>query len=47
MAWREPFLRWFGPGMLGGVAFGDWLRLLNREKSEIRSTKLETNPKHE
>lgn len=28
MAWRDAFLRWFGPGMLGGITFGDWVRLL-------------------
>src|SRR4051812_49538726 len=28
MAWRDSFLRWFGPGMLGGITFGSWVRLL-------------------
>lgn len=28
MAWRETFIRRFGPGMLGGISFGDWVRLL-------------------
>jgi hypothetical protein len=28
MAWRDAFLRRFGPGMLGGITFGDWVRLL-------------------
>jgi omega-hydroxy-beta-dihydromenaquinone-9 sulfotransferase len=28
MSWRERFLLWFGPGVLGGVTFGDWLTLL-------------------
>jgi hypothetical protein len=28
MSWRETFLKHFGPGLLGGVTFSDWLRLL-------------------
>ena len=35
MAWRETFLRWFGPGMLGGVTFGDWLRLLRDNRFDV------------
>src|SRR5262245_55301745 len=28
MAWRDMFLRHFGPGELGGITLGNWLRLL-------------------
>src|SRR5439155_13687857 len=28
MAWRDTFLRYFGPGLLGGITAGDWWRLL-------------------
>ena len=35
MAWREWFLRWFGPGMLGGITFGDWLRLLRDNRFDV------------
>ena len=28
MAWREAIIRRFGPGMLGGISLGDWVRLL-------------------
>lgn len=28
MAWREHFMRWFGPGGLSGITFGDWLHVL-------------------
>jgi omega-hydroxy-beta-dihydromenaquinone-9 sulfotransferase len=28
MAWRETLVRNFGPGLLGGITAGDWLRLL-------------------
>lgn len=34
--WRESFLRALGPGFLGGVLFGDWLRLLNQIRFAIR-----------
>ena len=35
MAWRESFLRWFGPGMLGGITFGDWVRLLRDNRFAV------------
>jgi hypothetical protein len=35
MAWREAFLRWFGPGMLGGITFGDWVRLLRDNRFRV------------
>ncbi|MCO6458660.1 MAG: sulfotransferase [Pirellulaceae bacterium] len=38
MAWRETFLRCFGPGMLGGITFGDWLRLLRENRFAIAPT---------
>jgi hypothetical protein len=28
MAWRETFLKYFGPGLLAGITLGDWLKLL-------------------
>jgi omega-hydroxy-beta-dihydromenaquinone-9 sulfotransferase len=35
MAWREAFLRWFGPGMLGGITLGDWVRLLRDNRFDV------------
>ena len=35
MEWREALLRWFGPGMLGGITFGDWLRLLRDNHFDV------------
>ncbi len=29
-SWREAFLSRFGPGMLGGITFGDWMKTLWR-----------------
>jgi hypothetical protein len=40
MAWREAFLRWFGPGMLGGITFGDWVRLLRDNRFDISPRRL-------
>jgi hypothetical protein len=28
MVWRDSFLRYFGPGLLGGISAGDWVILL-------------------
>jgi hypothetical protein len=28
MAWREQLATHIGPGLLAGITFGDWLRLL-------------------
>ena len=39
MAWRDTFLRWFGPGMLGGITLGDWVRLL-------RDNRFRVSPRH-
>src|SRR3954465_15667549 len=38
--WRDTFLRWFGPGMLGGVTFGDWCRLLRDNHFNIPPRRL-------
>ncbi len=35
MAWRDAFLRWLGPGMLGGITFGDWVRLLRDNRFDV------------
>jgi hypothetical protein len=35
MTWREAFLRYFGPGLLGGITFGDWFRLLRDNRFDI------------
>lgn len=40
MNWRESFLIRFGPGVLGGITFGDWSRLLREEKSAISPCRL-------
>jgi hypothetical protein len=40
MAWRDAFLRWFGPGMLGGITFGDWVRLLRDNRFGVAPRQL-------
>src|SRR4051812_32757148 len=40
MAWREAFLSRFGPGMLGGLALGDWLRLLGENRFDVSPSRL-------
>src|SRR5437879_2520647 len=35
MAWRETFLRRFGPGLLGGLTLTDWLALLRDKHLSI------------
>jgi omega-hydroxy-beta-dihydromenaquinone-9 sulfotransferase len=35
MAWRDTFLKHFGPGLLGGIALGDWLKLLRENRFTI------------
>ncbi len=35
MGWRETFLAHFGPGLLGGITLGDWLRLLRERRFAI------------
>lgn len=38
--WREAFLRCCGPGILGGITFGDWLRLLRENRFALAPSKL-------
>src|SRR6476661_4351039 len=40
MTWRDAFLRWFGPGMLGGITFGDWARLLCDNRFDVPPRRL-------
>jgi len=35
MSWRKHFLVWFGPGLFGGVTFGDWLGLLAENRFAV------------
>jgi hypothetical protein len=35
MGWRETFLKHVGPGLLGGVTFGDWLKLLRENRFRV------------
>ena len=35
MAWRERVLQTIGPGILAGVTFGDWVRLLRENRFAI------------
>jgi omega-hydroxy-beta-dihydromenaquinone-9 sulfotransferase len=35
MSWRKRFLLSFGPSILGGITFGDWLRLLSENRFDI------------
>src|SRR4051812_6161728 len=35
MAWRERFLQTVGPGLLAGVTFGDWVRLLRENRFAV------------
>jgi hypothetical protein len=40
MAWREALLGRFGPGLLGGVTLGDWLRLLRENRFAVAPSRL-------
>jgi omega-hydroxy-beta-dihydromenaquinone-9 sulfotransferase len=40
MTWRDTFLRWFGPGMLGGITFGDWFRVLRDNHFDVSPRQL-------
>ena len=40
MAWRETLLKSFGPGLLGGITFGKWVRLLCDNDLRRRSVAL-------
>ena len=35
MAWRDALLRFVGPGLLGGITFGNWLRLLRENRFAV------------
>lgn len=35
MSWRNRFLLWFGPSILGGITFGDWLALLRENRFAV------------
>jgi hypothetical protein len=35
MPWRETLLRHFGPGLLGGITFGAWLKLLRDNRFAV------------
>jgi omega-hydroxy-beta-dihydromenaquinone-9 sulfotransferase len=35
MDWRMAFMSRFGPGLLGGIRLGDWMKLLLRERSAV------------
>lgn len=35
MAWRDAFLRYFGPGLLGGISAGDWVKLLRDNRFAV------------
>jgi len=40
MEWRWAFFRYCGPGMLGGITLGDWIRLLRENRFAIAPTHL-------
>ncbi len=40
MAWRDTFLRHFGPGMLCGITAGDWFHLLREHRFAISPSRL-------
>jgi omega-hydroxy-beta-dihydromenaquinone-9 sulfotransferase len=40
MSWRQEFIRRFGPGMLGGVTLGDWVRLLRENRFAVAPASL-------
>jgi hypothetical protein len=35
MAWRDTLLRWLGPGLLGGITLGDWIRVLRDNRFDV------------
>ena len=35
MAWRDTLFRWFNPGNLSGISFGDWLTLLRANRFDV------------
>lgn len=42
MAWREAILRQFGPGLLGGITLGDWLKLLRENRFAVAPSRIPT-----
>ena len=40
MAWRETLLRHFGPGLLGGITVGDWVKLLRDNHFAVAPSRL-------
>lgn len=40
MDWREQFLKTVGPGVLGGMSFGQWLHLLWQERFAVSPSRL-------
>ena len=40
MAWRDTFLRHLGPGLLSGIAAGDWFRLLRDNRFAVTPSRL-------
>lgn len=40
MAWRDTFLRYFGPGLLSGITAGDWFRLLRDNRFAVAPSRL-------
>jgi hypothetical protein len=40
MGWRETILRRIGPGLLGGITLGDWLRLLRDNRFAVAPSRI-------
>src|SRR4051812_15814689 len=40
MAWRETILRRVGPGLLGGITLGDWLKLLRENRFAVAPSRI-------
>lgn len=40
MPWREAFLRHLGPGLLSGIAAGDWFRMLRENRFAVAPSRL-------
>jgi hypothetical protein len=35
MSWRKQLTLWTGPGLLGGITFGDWLAMLRHNRFAV------------
>src|SRR3954451_3249004 len=35
MAWRDALMEYVGPGSLGGVTFGDWIKVLRENRFKV------------